>query len=147
MPGRPGLGNLILPDGRTPLMVRNAADYITKLPNALPEQAIVALTLCSRGGNALLARIGIMKALNRDVVPAFNPDAKQTVGQCSIRFQRPRQSSSRWLVADHWARLSFRLPQWCWPIRCHLQSSAVSVPSLTCSASIQVNERLSLRRQ
>ena len=33
--------------------------------------------LCSRGGDPLLARIAFMKALNRNVVLAFNPDAKK----------------------------------------------------------------------
>jgi hypothetical protein len=32
--------------------------------------------LCSRGGPMTMARIGVMKALNRHVVRTFNPDAK-----------------------------------------------------------------------
>jgi hypothetical protein len=36
-----------------------------------------ALMLCSRGGHAMLARIGVMRALNRNVERAFNPDAKK----------------------------------------------------------------------
>jgi hypothetical protein len=35
------------------------------------------LMLCSRGGDPMLARIAFMKALNRNVVLAFNPDAKK----------------------------------------------------------------------
>ena len=33
--------------------------------------------LCNRGGDPMLARIAFMKALNRNVVLAFNPDAKK----------------------------------------------------------------------
>jgi hypothetical protein len=73
---------IILPDGRKLLTLKDAADYITKLPKnetALPEwqTAIEALMLCSRGGDTMLARIGVMKALNRHVERAFNPDAKE----------------------------------------------------------------------
>jgi hypothetical protein len=60
---------------------RAAADYITglaKKESDLPERqaAILALMLCSRGGHAMLARIGFMRALNRYVVIPFNPHAK-----------------------------------------------------------------------
>jgi hypothetical protein len=33
--------------------------------------------LCSRGGDSMLARIAFMKALNRNIVLTFNPDAKK----------------------------------------------------------------------
>ena len=74
---------IILPDGRKLLTLKDAADYITKLPKKesdLPEwqAAIEALMLCSRGGDAMLARIGVMKALNRHVERVFNPDRKET---------------------------------------------------------------------
>jgi hypothetical protein len=36
-----------------------------------------ALMLCSRGGHAMLARIAVVRALTRDVVVPFNPDAKK----------------------------------------------------------------------
>ena len=70
-----------LPDGRKLLTLKDAADYITKLPkkeSALPEwqTAIEVLLLCSRGGPTMMARIGVMKALNRDVPRVFNPDRK-----------------------------------------------------------------------
>jgi hypothetical protein len=72
-----------LPNGRTLLTLKDAADYITKLPKKesdLPEwqTAIGALLLCSRGGDPMLARIGVMKALNRHVERVFNPDRKDT---------------------------------------------------------------------
>lgn len=73
---------IILPDGRKLRTLKDAADYITELPKKesdLPEwqAAIQALMLCSRGGHALLARIGVMLALTRDVERVFNPDAKK----------------------------------------------------------------------
>lgn len=72
---------IILPDGRQLLTLKDAADYITKLPkdeSDLSEwqAAIEALMLCSRGGHAMLARIGVMRALHRDVERVFNPNRK-----------------------------------------------------------------------
>jgi hypothetical protein len=74
---------IILPDGRKLLTLKDAADYITKLPKKesdLPEwqAAIEVLMLCSRGGPTMMARIGVMKALNRHVERVFNPDRKDT---------------------------------------------------------------------
>ena len=74
---------IILPDGRQLLTLKDAADYITKLPKKesdLPEwrTAIEVLLLCSRGGDSMLARIGVMKALNCHVERVFNPDRKET---------------------------------------------------------------------
>ncbi|MEH2546666.1 hypothetical protein V1283_003311 [Bradyrhizobium sp. AZCC 2262] len=71
-----------LPDGRQLLTMKDAADYIMKLPkkeSALPEwqTAIEVLMLCVRGGDPMLARIGIMKALNRHVERVFNSDRKE----------------------------------------------------------------------
>ena len=70
-----------MPDGRKLLTLKDAADYITKLPKKesdLPEwqTAIEVLLLCSRSGPTMLARIGVMKALNRHVERVFNPDRK-----------------------------------------------------------------------
>ena len=70
-----------LPGGRKLVTLRDAADYITCLPKKesdLPEwqTAIEVLMLCSRGGDPMLARIGVMKALNRHVERVFNPDRK-----------------------------------------------------------------------
>jgi hypothetical protein len=52
-----------LPDGRKLLTLKDAADYITKLPKKesdLPEwqTAIEVLLLCSRGGSTMMARMG-----------------------------------------------------------------------------------------
>jgi hypothetical protein len=61
---------IILPNGRRLVTLKDAATYITSLPkkeSALPEwqTAIEVLMLCSRGGDPMLARIGVMKALHR----------------------------------------------------------------------------------
>jgi hypothetical protein len=73
---------IVLPNGRQLLTLKDAADYVTTLPkdeSGLPpwQVAIEALMLCSRGGDPMLARIAFMKALDRNVVLAFNPDAKK----------------------------------------------------------------------
>ena len=65
------------------LTLKDAADYITKLPKSesdLPgwQTAIEVLMLCSGGGDPMLARIGVMNALNRHVERVFNPDRKET---------------------------------------------------------------------
>lgn len=72
---------IVLSDGRALYTLRDAADYITALPKEESELAqwqvaIEALMLVSRSGPTMLARIAFMKALNRNVVLAFNPDAK-----------------------------------------------------------------------
>jgi hypothetical protein len=61
--------------------LKDAADYIARLPakgSALPEwqTAIEALIRCSRGGPSMMARIAVMKALNRNVPRVFNPERK-----------------------------------------------------------------------
>ena len=73
---------IVLSDGRKLLTLKDAADYITKLPKKESDLtqwqvAIEALMLCSRAGDPMLARIAFMKALNRNVVRAFDPDAKK----------------------------------------------------------------------
>jgi len=54
-----------LPKGRRLVTLKDAADYIMKLPKTesdLPEwqAAIEALMLCSRSGPTMMARIGVM---------------------------------------------------------------------------------------
>jgi hypothetical protein len=71
-----------LPDGRTLVTLEDAGNYITKLPKAehsAPEwqHAMEALILvATRGGPTMLARIGVMRALNRNEQRVFNPDRK-----------------------------------------------------------------------
>jgi hypothetical protein len=72
-----------LPSGRQLVTLEDAARYIQKLPKAEQQieewnTAIEALILVaeSNGGPTMLARIGIMKALNRNVERTFNPNRK-----------------------------------------------------------------------
>ncbi len=72
---------ITLPDGRKLLTLKDAADYITKLPKKesdLPEwqTAIEVLMLVARGGPTMMARIGVMRALNRGHVREFNSSGK-----------------------------------------------------------------------
>jgi hypothetical protein len=72
-----------LPNGRKLVTLKDAATYITGLPkkeSALPEwqTAIEVLMLCSRGGDPMMAKIGVMKALRRDRVREFRSDRKET---------------------------------------------------------------------
>jgi hypothetical protein len=68
--------------GRQLVTLRDAAEYITKLPKAehdAPEwqAAMEALLLVVElGGPTMFARIGIVRALNRHVERVFNPDRK-----------------------------------------------------------------------
>ena len=63
---------IILPDGRKLLTLRAAAEYITALPKAEHDAADwqvameVLLLVAERDGPEMLARIAVMKALNRD---------------------------------------------------------------------------------
>jgi hypothetical protein len=71
-----------LPDGRQLVTLRDAGNYITRLPKAKHEAAqwqaaMEALILVATlGGPTMLARIGIMQALNRHHVREFDLDRK-----------------------------------------------------------------------
>jgi hypothetical protein len=71
-----------LPRGRQLVTLRDAAVYITKLPKAehdAPEwqAAMQALLLVAEhGGPTMLARVGVMRALNRHVERVFKPSRK-----------------------------------------------------------------------
>jgi hypothetical protein len=73
-----------LPRGRQLITLEDAGDYITDLPNAEHEvaewqAAIECLILVvETNGPTMMARIGIMRALNRHVERVFNPDRKGT---------------------------------------------------------------------
>lgn len=74
----------IVVPGRKPLItLRDAAEYITKLPHAEHDAeewqaAMQALLLVSEhDGPTMFARIGVMKALNRGYVREFNPSRKE----------------------------------------------------------------------
>ena len=71
-----------LPRGRQLVTLQDAGTYITQLPKAehdAPEwqAAMEALLLVvERDGPTMLARIGIMQALNRHVERVFDPSRK-----------------------------------------------------------------------
>jgi hypothetical protein len=73
-----------LPRGRSLVTLEDAGAYITKLPKAVHEAAewqaaMEALILVATlGGPTMFARIGVMKALNRNVERTFNPSRKDT---------------------------------------------------------------------
>jgi hypothetical protein len=73
-----------LPSGRSLVTLKDAGTYITKLPksdHATPEwqAAMESLILVAeQGGPTMLARIGIMRAMNRHVERVFNPSRKDT---------------------------------------------------------------------
>ena len=66
------------------MTLHDAADYIVKLPKAEQDleewqAAVEALLLVVElNGPTMLARIGVMRALNRHVERVFNPDRKDT---------------------------------------------------------------------
>jgi hypothetical protein len=68
-----------VPKGKPLLTLRDAGNYITKLPKAEHQAlewqtAMEALILvATHGGPTMFARIGIMQALNRSHVREFNP--------------------------------------------------------------------------
>ena len=73
----------MLPDRKQPLVtLRDAAQYITKLPKAEHDAdewqaAMEALLLVAElDGPPMFARISIMRALNRHVERVFNPSRK-----------------------------------------------------------------------
>ena len=71
-----------LPRGRQLVTLGDVGNYITKLPKAeheAPEwQAAMEclILVAEKNGPTMMARIGIMRALNRHVERVFNPDRK-----------------------------------------------------------------------
>jgi hypothetical protein len=70
-----------LPHGRQFVTLQDVGNYIAKLPKAEHEAeqwqaAMQALLLVAEhGGPTMFARIGVPRALNRNVERAFNPDS------------------------------------------------------------------------
>jgi hypothetical protein len=75
---------IVLPSGKKLITLRDAAEYITELPKAehdTPEwqAAMEALLLVvENSGPPMFARIGFMRALNRNVERTFNSSRKDT---------------------------------------------------------------------
>jgi hypothetical protein len=73
---------IILPDGRRLLTYRDAAEYITALPRAEHDAADwqlameTLLLVAERDGPEMLARIAVMKALNRQLKPTLAPQTQ-----------------------------------------------------------------------
>jgi hypothetical protein len=73
-----------LPKGKLLVTLRDAANHITKLPKAEHQadewqDAMQALLLVvGRNGPTMLARIGVMRALNRHEERIFRTDLKET---------------------------------------------------------------------
>jgi hypothetical protein len=73
-----------LPRSRQLITLEDAGNYITKLPKAEHESpewqaAMECLILVAeKNGPTMMARIGVMQALNRHVERVFNPDRKDT---------------------------------------------------------------------
>jgi hypothetical protein len=72
-----------LPRGRQLVTLEDAGRYITKLPKAEHEAAEwqaateALILVATLGGPTMFARIGVMKALNRNVERVFNQDRKR----------------------------------------------------------------------
>jgi len=73
-----------VPRGRQLVTLKDAANYIQKLPKAEQlleewQSAVEALLLVVElNGPTMMARIGILRALNRRVQREFNPSRKDT---------------------------------------------------------------------
>jgi hypothetical protein len=81
---RPFEDPIPLPDGRMLRTLREAGAYIMKLPPRAklePEwqAAVEALLMAAESRGPLMhARVGMLRALNRNVERTFNPDRKDT---------------------------------------------------------------------
>jgi hypothetical protein len=73
-----------LPKGRQLVTLQDAGTYITKLPKAEHEppkwQAAMEclILVAEKNGPTMMARIGVMRSLNRHVERVFDPDRKET---------------------------------------------------------------------
>jgi hypothetical protein len=75
LPGCPAVRQLVT--------LQDAGNYITKLPKVEHEAAATEVLswLPTLGGPTMLARIGVMRALNRNVERTFNAVAKTPSGE------------------------------------------------------------------
>ena len=70
-------------NGRELITLRDAANHILKLPKAEHDAAEwqaamqVLILVAEKGGPPMLARIGVMRALNRHVERVFDPSRKE----------------------------------------------------------------------
>jgi hypothetical protein len=97
---RPFDDPVLLPGGRELVTLRDAADYIMKLPKAEQDleewqAAVEALLLVVElGGPTMMARIGMLRALNRHVERVFDQSRKDTHwGKRKLKRDEWRRSS------------------------------------------------------
>ena len=81
---------IVLPSGRKIVTLREAADYITKLPKKESagerwQTAVGALMLCSRTGDPMFARIGVMQALYPEGEPVFSDRKEHHWGKRKLK--------------------------------------------------------------
>jgi hypothetical protein len=74
---------IVLPSGKKLITLRDAAEYITELPKAEHDAdqwqaAMQALLLVVERDGPTMFALGIMRALNRNVVREFNSSRKNT---------------------------------------------------------------------
>jgi len=91
-----------LPRGRQLITLEDAGKYITRLPKAEHEAAewqaaMEALILvATSGGPTMFARIGVMRALNRDHVREFDTSRKDTHwGKAEAEERRMMRGTAR----------------------------------------------------
>jgi hypothetical protein len=95
-----------LPKGRQLVTLKNAGNYITKLPKAEHDadewQAAMRalLPVAELGGPTMFARIGVMRALNRNVERVFNPDRKDHRNWRGINEGGPDRNARRGLKSS-----------------------------------------------
>ena len=81
---------IILPDGRKLLTLRDAATYITELPKAEHDAAEwqtameTLLLVAERDGPEMMARIGMMRALNRHSAKATPAPRQKRAKTCRV---------------------------------------------------------------
>jgi hypothetical protein len=90
------LDPIMLPDRKPPLVsLRDAAQYITKLPKAEHDAEDALLLVAEHDGPPMFARIGIMRALNRGYVREFSSRARTRIGGANNLAKRRDNGSSR----------------------------------------------------
>jgi hypothetical protein len=97
---------IVLPNGRKLATLKDAANYVIKPPKAehdAPEgqAAMEALILVAeKGGPTRFARIGVMRALNRDVETVVHSGPKKISEQCADATLREAQRNRDHGVSD-----------------------------------------------
>jgi hypothetical protein len=91
---RPFEDPVLLPDGLELIMLKNAADYVMALPNSEQKHerwlaAIEGLIMAAEGrGPMMHARIGMLRALNRNVERVFSSRKEHHWGKRKLARDR-----------------------------------------------------------